>query len=400
MSNLNEILNIVYQRDVALNDTQTKQLTSILTNFLEYFREKMKEADPLFNLLFKNNIHYGGSYYDGLRIGEATEFDLNIILRFPFQENIMFDTTSVPGYVFVGLSRPVDQLIPLNNPNYPTYKKIDKFIGKDNKFMPGNVRNWFEGVCSKARLLAMHEINKFNIAGLKLRKSGPALTLEIQPRQNLPMISVDLVPVIQKGGNADVMYCVPKSHHRDALYLWRCSFPQKEQAILKNSGCAKMVIKLLKKMRDRQGWHCLASYYLKTVVMLCKVDAVWAQNKIGDYFILALEQLSSYLQQSYIPFYHENRLNLVENIKPITLANINGRLVLLFELFTFDDDYYDRHYDTTCANTKRLTVITTWRMEKTSFASSNFNFSWKKDCFFKPKASFKQLLQQFNHNYR
>eukprot|EP00794_Sanderia_malayensis_P000177 gene177-790_t len=335
MAILNEVLHEIYQEDLKLNREKTQELTGIFNRFIDYFLKTMKQVDPLFNLLFKNNIHYGGSYYDGLRIGEATEFDLDIILRFPFQEDIVFDTSSVPGNVYVGLSRPVDQLIPMNNPNYPTYKKIDKFIGEDNKFMPRKVRNWFEGVSSKARDQVMGEIMKFCITGLKLRKSGPALTLEIRPLQHhLPMISVDLVPVIQKGSDVDVMYCVPKSNQRNAL-LWRCSYPNRERAILKDSGCAKMVIKLLKNIRDKQGWHSLASYYLKTVVMLMlsKGDEFWPQSRMGEYFIATLEKLSFFLDQGEIPFFHGHGCNLLENVNTATLANINGGLKRIIQDF-------------------------------------------------------------------
>eukprot|EP00794_Sanderia_malayensis_P000178 gene178-791_t len=337
MADLNEVLNEIYRKDVKLDPEQTQQLTGIFNNFLDLFCQTMKQVDPLFNLLFKNNIYHGGSYYDGLRIGEATKFDLNIILRFPFQHSfiifdtssITFDTSSVPGYAFVGLSRPVDQLVPRHDPDHATYREVSNFIGHNNKFMPEKVRYWFESVCAKAvnRVQCNRGLAGYNIKDLRLRKSGPALTLEIQPQQNLPMISVDLVPVIQSPDIiGDVTYCVPKPHQRNAL-LWRCSCPDREREFLRDDiGCAKMVIKLLKKMRDRQGWHCLASYYLKTVVMLCKGYAVWFQSKIGYFFIASLVQLSSYLDQRKIPFHHNHGCNLLENIDAATLENINGRL--------------------------------------------------------------------------
>lgn len=44
--------------------------------------EKLKKEDPDFNFFF-NRITYVGSFFDGLRVSEATEFDLNVILKIP-----------------------------------------------------------------------------------------------------------------------------------------------------------------------------------------------------------------------------------------------------------------------------------------------------------------------------
>ena len=41
--------------------------------------DAMKKNDVLFNSLFRE-IYYSGSYYDGLKIKEPDEFDLNIVL--------------------------------------------------------------------------------------------------------------------------------------------------------------------------------------------------------------------------------------------------------------------------------------------------------------------------------
>ncbi len=332
--NLNDVLMQVYQKDVALDDDLTKNCRKTVTEFMLCFLESMKQTDPLFNLLFKNQVFYGGSYYDNLKIGEATEFDLNIVIRLPFNEdNLVFNQSVQPGYVVVGLTHVLRELIPPHSTDYVLLNKIDNFLGHDNKLIPDKVRNWFEGVCSKARENASREMSRYNIQSLSLKKSGPALTLEIQTYL-LPVIHIDLVPVIQKGvsGYDDVMYCVPKPH-RSNLYLWRCSYPVKERVFLKNGGCAKVVIKLLKKMRDKQGWHKLASYYLKTVVMLTKSDARWEENMIGEHFIQTLESLSSYLTKGYIPFYHDNGCNLIENIQSSTLFNMNGRLCRIIESF-------------------------------------------------------------------
>ncbi|KAG0444188.1 hypothetical protein HPB47_014068 [Ixodes persulcatus] len=46
----------------------------------------MKQTDPLFHLLFKR-LEYTGSFYDGLRIKKADEFDINLVLNLPFEKD-------------------------------------------------------------------------------------------------------------------------------------------------------------------------------------------------------------------------------------------------------------------------------------------------------------------------
>ena len=49
----------------------------------------MRQSDPVFDRLY-NGIHYGGSYFDGLAVGNLRhEFDLNIIFKVGFKLKII-----------------------------------------------------------------------------------------------------------------------------------------------------------------------------------------------------------------------------------------------------------------------------------------------------------------------
>ena len=73
---------------------------------------------------------FTGSFYDGLRAGEATEFDLYIVLRLPFCLNDLkvydvdsqdvehYDVDVVPGYAFLGGEKSFDEML---HPNHPRY---------------------------------------------------------------------------------------------------------------------------------------------------------------------------------------------------------------------------------------------------------------------------------------
>lgn len=73
----------IIPKKVTYNENEAKTNMEIMMNILDTMIKAMKEGDPLFKLLYQRRV-YTGSYYDGLRITEANEFDLNLVLRLPF----------------------------------------------------------------------------------------------------------------------------------------------------------------------------------------------------------------------------------------------------------------------------------------------------------------------------
>ena len=47
---------------------------------------EMKSVDETFRELYRQN-HYVGSYYENLRVGHPTEFDINLELQLPINES-------------------------------------------------------------------------------------------------------------------------------------------------------------------------------------------------------------------------------------------------------------------------------------------------------------------------
>jgi hypothetical protein len=62
-------------------------------------QSKMKIMDETFQTLYKQP-HYVGSYYENLRVGHPTEFDINLELQLPIPESdieVSFDH-NMPSY--------------------------------------------------------------------------------------------------------------------------------------------------------------------------------------------------------------------------------------------------------------------------------------------------------------
>lgn len=62
----------------------------------------MKQLNPLFELLY-STIYYGGSYYDGLKVGRPEEYDLDLLMSLPKYGNPLFIESDSAGYVYVQL---------------------------------------------------------------------------------------------------------------------------------------------------------------------------------------------------------------------------------------------------------------------------------------------------------
>jgi hypothetical protein len=61
----------------------------------------MKNVDETFKLLYKQ-LHFVGSYYENLRVGEPSEFDINLELQLPMNTSdikVSFDPSVLIFYI-------------------------------------------------------------------------------------------------------------------------------------------------------------------------------------------------------------------------------------------------------------------------------------------------------------
>lgn len=87
----------------------------------------MKENDVLFKSLY-STVFYGGSFYDGLRVGHPEEFDLDLLLMLPKSLIFELPISNVQGFVHLQL------------------KDIDNFLkqtGMMEKFKYTDKHKWY-----------------------------------------------------------------------------------------------------------------------------------------------------------------------------------------------------------------------------------------------------------------
>lgn len=62
----------------------------------------MKKNNTLFTSLYET-IFYGGSFYDGVRVGHPEEFDLDLLLTLPKNLQTEVAITNIPSFVQIQL---------------------------------------------------------------------------------------------------------------------------------------------------------------------------------------------------------------------------------------------------------------------------------------------------------
>ncbi|XP_075526061.1 cyclic GMP-AMP synthase-like receptor isoform X2 [Dermacentor variabilis] len=327
----------------------TERNKSILNKLLKNLCEEMKKEDRLFALIFKR-LYYTGSSYEGLRIRQADEFDINLVMKLPVQECDFKLVAETPGHVSYTLTTVCAERL-LETMKGPEMKSLYGLFSKDLKFQPLLWQTWLQSVMDKALVAyrQQHGKDDSEYFELTVRQSGPARTLLVHICDK-SQIDIDLVPVLEHDFNylpANVprqkwfeelleendkkWFMVPKPP-KDNQNLWRIHFPDAEKKLIKDLGCIKPTIRLLKALRDKHKWP-LSSYSIKTVVMHHRLEnrenVYWQNEHQWTVLLDVLKRLHAMLHPSGpgICSLFDNNASLIQDMRDVTRTNIAQRLL-------------------------------------------------------------------------
>ncbi|KAG0439596.1 hypothetical protein HPB47_016588 [Ixodes persulcatus] len=331
---------------LKLNKEVTATNVAILKTLLDDICNQMKQKDPLFDLLF-NRLEYTGSYYDGLRTKKADEFDINLVLNLPFKKDEFTVSDGCPGYVCYNVSQAAEHRL-LRKGDMKWVPLLLKWIDAEKRLVPDRVKRWLQSVFDRfLRTYIVPSGSCSSVDKIQPSQHGPAKTFYIILKNGL-QIDVDLVPVIEfcypswpegiqkKDWMANMFskdrnwFLIPKPPTPNS-HLWRLHFPNIEKKLIKDYGCVKPIIRLLKAMRDSYKWN-LSSYSLKTFVMSQLVEnydaQYWHPDNQGMLFVRVLDRLGHILVQPgpAIPYLFHPEVDLAETVTRVTRDNIGGRI--------------------------------------------------------------------------
>ena len=323
---------------VKLHKVEAENARKIVEEFIEDVLIKdMRKNNKLFDLMY-SGIFHSGSFYDGIRIEDPYEFDLNIVLDLncldiPFKIVRLEDCP--PGYVMIQVDPSKSPLFEFHEIEwrdvFDSWSSI--FFTKycdDYFIVPENISNpWFGTMCSQAIRRLEHQFERFGISKIRSKQCRVAMTMNIRMNSGIE-IDVDIVPVFSFGPQLlefypevwknihnpewlkyhsdefrnevipaleKIFFAIPKPYQHLEL-SWHLDFREAETQIIKNKKCATNVIKLLKYFRNcNPPLHAyLKSYFLKTMVMLMIKEGgpscrSWLDYDLCDNFLEALMRL-------------------------------------------------------------------------------------------------------------
>lgn len=322
-------LDFVQKEYMAIDDAEKKKCVSVVEEFvMDHVVKLMRAEDKVFDALYKR-LYHTGSYYDGLRVGDAKEFDLNLLLDLDIlKPNLEF--TLWEGFVSIKRRPPSPSYtVPQQHRFAPILADLQKKLFDDNWYLDvDKVKKWTQGIVSK--ILPKVKFTR-EITEVRVRDSGPAKNLQITHRQ-MGQIDIDLVPAfvfspaVLKGikkelsQSKDPFFVIPKSPKNKKTnknHFWRIDFHDQERNILKGAKkeYVKPLIKLLKLFRDANDpMNGISSYALKTVVMNMITEQPnkdWKPSLKAVLFLEGLEKLAAYLQEGKIPYVFDTRCNVL-----------------------------------------------------------------------------------------
>lgn len=338
---------------IRMKKKDRKENTNILFAVLKELITIMRSCDNLFDKL-RPKLDFLGSYFDGIRVGEPTEYDINVILSFPINYGkIKLDATNCEhDYTAVVMPSEFHRLSLTPSTAEQGFAKTRLWCDRNYRLSVTKFRAWMQSCVDHAiSTLPMkngHRILKVinKCFALHSKTSGPANTITIL-KSDGSVIDIDLVPTFAfelptkpinskidfskvKSTNIQRYFIVPKPGNDD--FSWRVSFPFQERYLLRDKNNLKGTIRLLKHFRDVQGFTKLSSYFIKTLfIWECEEqdEKFWKNNSLSFLVLRMLKKLKTCLEKNNIRNYWCPTNNLLEKIKIATCQNWYCRVSLI-----------------------------------------------------------------------
>ncbi|XP_039765367.1 uncharacterized protein LOC120637591 isoform X1 [Pararge aegeria] len=335
---------------IRMKKNERKENTNILFLVLDQLLKIMRSCDNLFNNL-KPRLDFLGSYFDRIRVGQPTEYDINVILKFPINcGKIKLDATDCQNdYTAIVMPSDFRRLSLTPATASQGFTKTHSWCDKHYRLSVTKFRSWMQSTIDKA-MNTLPQTDGYRVLKVKnkcfriySKTSGPANTITILKTDG-SLIDIDLVPTFSfqlptkplnskidflkvETTNIRTYFIVPKPGNDD--FSWRVSFPIQERLLLNDKNNLKGTIRLLKYFRDVQGFTKLSSYFIKTLFLWeCEArdDQFWKSNSLSFLVLTMLKKLKDCLRDNRINNYWCPNHNVIEKIKFATCQNWYHRI--------------------------------------------------------------------------
>ncbi|CAH1141363.1 unnamed protein product [Phyllotreta striolata] len=334
------MLQLINSNFVALAIEEVQE-NHFLYKLLDDIIDKMRVQNALFNKLFQKKF-FGGSFWDRLKVGRPDEYDVHVQCKLHnFKCKLV--PSDQPGWVNLKFEKQSNPHKKKNRRNQKPYYGIPGFhvlVNKDGYLDTEKVMLWFHQTL--ARVLKGKRSNRKRVCSITIgqqqfkmsvRRHGPAFTFAINTdSETNNLVHVDFVPAFLFEGwqfpdfgfranptTKEETFIVAKPVKGDiGTRYWQLSFQNQERELLADRGNLKPALRLLKKMRDKFNHYCIASFYLKNLILWeleTRPEGFWEQP-LSVVFIEVLQSYKNALENNSLPFYWYNgkKYNLFDSL--------------------------------------------------------------------------------------
>ena len=149
------VLKDIYAKYITISSSEKKEKVTLVEFIKSVLIPLMKKTDVLFGLLFQEIFHTG-SYFDGLRVNNANEYDLNILLKLPgIKESSMqfMDDECDPGFATLTLLGDIQQHLNVQQKMYNNVQLLKrKLLDQENDgwvLRPDKTRRWLQSILTR-----------------------------------------------------------------------------------------------------------------------------------------------------------------------------------------------------------------------------------------------------------
>ena len=280
----------------------------------------LKETCPSLGI---GQLMHTGSFYEGLKVIAPDEFDVMMPLMLEPKmwelHNGKASLCGAAGYWFV--RRTKREVFPLGASPW------DMSLAR-GCLSPSKIISRFIGLIQKG----INRLGSTSEYVIRLRKSGPAITLDVT-YDGHKRLSIDLVPAVSAGG-----VCVVAKEHPSALQLfcdpdfknlWRRSYSEEEKDKLRKmdlyGGCRLKCLRIVKAIRlnHHQQFGMLPSYVYKTLLFhLVDMEDEWHQEALAERVINMFETLKECLRCGRLDHYFDHDVNLFGGCSSASLNDL------------------------------------------------------------------------------
>ncbi|XP_073848005.1 cyclic GMP-AMP synthase-like receptor [Musca autumnalis] len=330
--------------EINVKQEDREKYTKIFDFVMQTIVAEMEKLDSVFK-----SLHCGqelfGSYSNGVRLLSPSEFDVFVVLKFPFEVDVKPDEYR-PGFVHLNVHGNMQKLF--NRGDSTFCSTLAKLADHNTKQLRNtNFQGWMFDLIERAAK-SCHGFIYHKGFNIKYQKHAVAYNVYIEDLNDRDVrISLDIVPAINVGSQNWMRLrnnsVAKKSHfeHFMAIAKTAANYPPStfentfmlvnpaaERDVLWDKPNLKPTLRLLKSLRDKLDLKRFKSFFV-TQIFLWEVEAqpldFWRQP-IGAIFVHMLQRLYDCFIEGNLPYFWNEGCNLLDILKPYEIEVYSYKL--------------------------------------------------------------------------